>query len=351
MTAKTLADLVKDWGGFERLVAQLNQTGDVTVEHDVVLKGRSGAPRQVDVLIRHKKGLIEHLVVVECKYWKTSVERLHVDALANTVREVGASRGVIISTADFQSGAIEQATHDAIELFKVREPTAREWGEPGRHIDFYLHMLSISLGPVRPEGTTVLGVTNPKLDLRLGDGGDESSTPIIADGRPDTKTLEALIKEMAIDSAQKVYLAKIMTFEGGGREGEALVHIQVNYLPKVPAQVQANGGTIFMPKMFISVGLRITQTRFQFDRAEKHTFVLAVEDCVRRTVTAASRLDGEEITVLTPLSGEPPANAGDVLQNGSVISVWLGPLHDFKDFADIPPGKVRMIPKASVPAS
>lgn len=271
MTAKALADLVKDWGGFEKLVAQLNQTGDVTVEHDVVLKGRSGAPRQIDVLIRHKKGLVEHLVVVECKYWKTSVERLHVDALANTVRELGASKGVIISTAEFQSGAIEQASFDAIDLFKVREPTAREWGEPGRHIDFYLHVLAVSLGPVRPEGAAVIGVTNPTLDLRLGDGGDESSTPIVCDGRPKTKTLEALIKELAVDAAHKVYLAKVMTFEGGGREGDALVHIQVNYLPKVPAQIQANGGIIIMPKMFMSVGLRITQTRFQFDRAEKHT--------------------------------------------------------------------------------
>lgn len=43
MPAKTLADLVKDWGGFEKLVADLSQTGEVTVEHNVNLTGRSGA--------------------------------------------------------------------------------------------------------------------------------------------------------------------------------------------------------------------------------------------------------------------------------------------------------------------
>ncbi|GMA60755.1 NERD domain-containing protein [Alicyclobacillus fastidiosus] len=52
-----LSELVKDWGGFERLVADLHNTGDVKVEHNVVLKGRSGAPRQIDVLITHTHGL------------------------------------------------------------------------------------------------------------------------------------------------------------------------------------------------------------------------------------------------------------------------------------------------------
>ena len=46
MPAKTLADLVKDWGGFEKLVADLSQTGEVTVEHNVNLTGRSGASRR-----------------------------------------------------------------------------------------------------------------------------------------------------------------------------------------------------------------------------------------------------------------------------------------------------------------
>jgi Restriction endonuclease len=195
MPAKTLADLVKDWGGFEKLVADLSQTGEVTVEHNVSLTGRSGAARQIDVLIRHKQGLIEHLVIVECKYWNSSVERLHVDALATTVREVGASRGVIISTAAaFQRGAIEQARHDAIELFRVREPTVEEWGRPGRHIDFYLHVLSVALGPLRIEGTFTIDPLRPTsttLALSLGDGASESHTPAICDGRPETRPLSS----------------------------------------------------------------------------------------------------------------------------------------------------------------
>ena len=58
-----ITELVTDWGGFEKLVATLHETGEVSVEHNAVLQGRSGAPRQIDVLIRHKQGLYEHLVV------------------------------------------------------------------------------------------------------------------------------------------------------------------------------------------------------------------------------------------------------------------------------------------------
>jgi hypothetical protein len=54
------------WGGFEKLVAELHETGEVTVEHNAILIGKSGTPRQIDVLVRHKQGLYDHLVIAEC---------------------------------------------------------------------------------------------------------------------------------------------------------------------------------------------------------------------------------------------------------------------------------------------
>ena len=54
-----IPELVTDWGGFEKLVVALHETGDVTVEHNAQLVGKSGAPRQIDVLLRHRQGLYE----------------------------------------------------------------------------------------------------------------------------------------------------------------------------------------------------------------------------------------------------------------------------------------------------
>jgi hypothetical protein len=134
-----------------------------------------------------------------------------------------------------------------------------------------------------------------------------------------------------------------MKFECNADEGEALVHVQVNYLPNRPVQAHANGGVIFIQKMFLSVGLRINQSRLKFDRAENYTFVLAVEDCVRRVVTAASRREGENITLLTPLSAEPPVSSEEVLQNGSIMSVWLKSLQTLTRSPRFRPARSRWL--------
>jgi Restriction endonuclease len=118
-----LNNLISDWGGFEKLVAKLHETGNVEVQHDVTLIGKSGAPRQIDVLVRHREGFYDHLIIVECKYWKDHVKRLHVDALITAVDDLKASRGVIFSMNGFQEGAVLAAESAAIELFQVRELT------------------------------------------------------------------------------------------------------------------------------------------------------------------------------------------------------------------------------------
>jgi Restriction endonuclease len=79
-------------------------------------------------IIRHKRDLYEYLVIAECKFWNTPVDRSAVDVLANTMKEVGGSQGVIFSTKGFQAGAVEQAKFENIELFTVRELSDAEWG-------------------------------------------------------------------------------------------------------------------------------------------------------------------------------------------------------------------------------
>ncbi len=128
LMARQEAEFVSDWGGFEELVAQLCDDGTVSVHPNEILVGKSGTPRQIDVVLRHRQGLVDHLVVVECKHWSKPVRRANVDALATTLRDVNASRGIIFSTSGFQAGAIAQARFDGIDLFKVRALGRREWG-------------------------------------------------------------------------------------------------------------------------------------------------------------------------------------------------------------------------------
>jgi hypothetical protein len=46
-----LNDVVKDWGGFEEFVKKIHQKGNVNVIRNVTVNGKSGAKRQIDVLL------------------------------------------------------------------------------------------------------------------------------------------------------------------------------------------------------------------------------------------------------------------------------------------------------------
>lgn len=106
-----LSEMVKDWGGFERLVADLHNTGAVKVEHNVILTGRSGAHRQIDVLITHTQGFYTEKIIVECKYWNTKIKRLHVDAMVAQLQDLNASKAVFFTVKGCQSGAKTMAAN------------------------------------------------------------------------------------------------------------------------------------------------------------------------------------------------------------------------------------------------
>jgi hypothetical protein len=339
---KTINELVKDWGGFEKLVAALHETGDVTVEHNAHLVGKSGAPRQIDVLLRHKQGLYEHLVVVECKYWNTAVERLHVDALATTVREVGAAKGVIFTTKGFQSGALAQATHDNIELFTVRELTNEEWGLPGKVIDLFLQVNAVSIGDPQFLGTFSFSgfePRNPRLDITIGKPESDSRTPMFKDGDPE-KTLEEYLSRIARESAGKFYPSQPIVFRNGGYEGKLLLRGKVNVAPKSPIRINVHGGVIMVPRIEFDVGLLINQSRITIDRSNNYFFALAVEDCVRNRASHASKKLSEAATVIEPFSVPDSMNPGDIVKNGSLISVWVNGFESFGQFAGLTYGQL-----------
>ncbi|RQM48631.1 hypothetical protein EHZ19_10520 [Paraburkholderia bannensis] len=339
----TLSELVTDWGGFELLIAELNKTGDVTVEHNVVLTGRSGAPRQIDVLIRHKQGLYEHLVVAECKFWNTPVDRATVDSLATTIREVGASRGVIFSSKGFQSGAITQATSDNIDLFHVRDLTDDEWGRPGKIVDFFLHVVSIAIGPFEMQKTFSFPGSVPKsphLNLVLGDDGNRSNTKITWPGGK-SKTLEEAIINVAREAAKQAY--KPVPFKHEDSFNVKLrARVNVNIAPSSPIMAHINGGIIYIPSATLQIGLTINQSRLIFDRSRNHIFALAVEDCVRNCVTTASRRVDSDTTSLSPVMPLVENPDDPSLKNGSILSVWVAGFEKFDDFTDLTPGIATM---------
>ena len=91
---------------------------DFTIDHDVKLVADDGT-YQIDVYATFT-ALGSHMkVLAECKQFTSAVKRDYIVLLADKVRSLGAQKGILLSTAGFQSGAVEYADAHGIALIQV----------------------------------------------------------------------------------------------------------------------------------------------------------------------------------------------------------------------------------------
>lgn len=91
---------------------------DFSIEHNVKMPAHDGI-YQIDGLIKYKFLGMDFKVLVECKRYKNSVKREHVQALKGKLDSIGAQKGIFISTSSFQSGALEYAREHGIALATI----------------------------------------------------------------------------------------------------------------------------------------------------------------------------------------------------------------------------------------
>lgn len=91
-----------DYKKLEKLVAKIQQdlAPRSRVSHNVRLKGKSGAQRQIDVLVEDRVGQYDIRIVLDCKDYKTPVDIKDVEECAGLFEDVSAQRGVIVCPAD-----------------------------------------------------------------------------------------------------------------------------------------------------------------------------------------------------------------------------------------------------------
>lgn len=89
---------------------------------------------EVDVLVESPDELVKR-IVCECKFWNSSVPKEKVHAFRTVVQDSGASLGLLISQAGFQSGAIEAAN-----LSNVRLMTWNEFTDGAKKDSWFSHI-------------------------------------------------------------------------------------------------------------------------------------------------------------------------------------------------------------------
>lgn len=108
---------------FLRGYAEEEKLEDFTIEHNVKLPSSDGT-YQIDVYASFTALGAKIKILAECKQYKNRVNREKVVALADKVRSLGAQKGILLSTAGFQSGAIQYAEAHGIALIQVFDTSA-----------------------------------------------------------------------------------------------------------------------------------------------------------------------------------------------------------------------------------
>jgi Restriction endonuclease len=109
-----------NWREYQEQTADLFRALDCIVEINALVSG-ARARHDVDVLVRFVRFGLVTTWVVECKFWKSPVTKEKVLVLREVVDDLGADRGVLVSEAGFQSGAVRAAQSTNITLTSLAE--------------------------------------------------------------------------------------------------------------------------------------------------------------------------------------------------------------------------------------
>jgi restriction system protein len=101
--------MADSWQEYQEDVARFFRNLGLEAITDFTLTGVR-TTHDIDVLVKAHYVGFDLVWIVECKDWARRVTKLHVLALREIVADVGADRGILLSEAGFQSGAVEAAT-------------------------------------------------------------------------------------------------------------------------------------------------------------------------------------------------------------------------------------------------
>ncbi|MFS2201996.1 restriction endonuclease [Pseudomonas sp. Pseusp3] len=111
---------MKDWKKYQEDAADYFRALGMDAFTDTAVRGARSS-HDVDVLVTSHYLGFDITWIVECKHWKTPVNKLHVLALREIVADVGADRGILLSESGFQSGAVEAANLTNIQVTSIKE--------------------------------------------------------------------------------------------------------------------------------------------------------------------------------------------------------------------------------------
>jgi len=107
--------MASNWKEYQEEAARFFRDLGLDAQTNITVQGVR-TTHDIDVLVRSHHFGFDITWIVECKYWATSVTKLHVLALREIVADLGADRGILLAENGYQSGAIEAANLKNVRL-------------------------------------------------------------------------------------------------------------------------------------------------------------------------------------------------------------------------------------------
>lgn len=102
------------------LTEQTQNLENLVIKHNTIIETYDGN-YQIDGYIEFTVIGIKYKTIVECKHYQSSITREKVQVLHGKIQSLGAQKGILISTSNFQSGAMEYARVHGIALIQMTE--------------------------------------------------------------------------------------------------------------------------------------------------------------------------------------------------------------------------------------
>ena len=100
------------------LTEQIQNIENCIFQHNKIIEVDDGN-YQIYGYIEFELMGIKYKTLVECKHYKSSISREKVAVLYDKIRACGANKGVLVSSSNFQSGAVQYASKHGIALIQL----------------------------------------------------------------------------------------------------------------------------------------------------------------------------------------------------------------------------------------
>lgn len=108
-----------DWKEYEIYITRHFQKlfPETSIQHNVRRKGlMSKTERQIDILIEGRVAGIKLSIIVDCKYFNKKVTVRHVESFLSFLRDLKASKGIMITNNGYSQAAYNRATNDSQDI-------------------------------------------------------------------------------------------------------------------------------------------------------------------------------------------------------------------------------------------